>query len=236
MKLCILEDHKPHKDHLLQLLHKWELEHETPLQIDCFSNGKSLLAADVFDYDLIFLDIRLADMTGLQAAQALRARGFSHDLVFLTAYREYVFEGYHVQALNYLIKPADYAKLDACLTHVQEKTKTACYSYTYRNAVVQIPYRDIQYIESSGHHIDIVTTDRTLSQTISFKSVVRQLPGHFIQCHRTLIVNLYHVQKLDGKELSLKGGAVLPVSNTYLEPVREAFLQLLKMNTNDFVL
>lgn len=230
MKLCILENHETHKNHLLALLHRWEKEHGVPLKIDCFSDGKALLAADTSDYDLIFLDIQLADMTGLQVAQALRARGFSRDLVFLTAYREYVFEGYNVQALNYLIKPADYAKLDACLSHVQEKMKNACYSYTYRGTVMLIPYRDIRYIESSGHHIDIVTADRTLLQSISFKSVVCQLPGNFIRCHRTLIVNLHHVQKIDGKTLFLKGGTVLPVSNTYLDAVREAFLRFLKMN------
>ncbi len=232
MKLCILEDEKQHRELLLRMLQRWERENQHTLFIDSYTSGEELMEKEEWNYHVIFLDIQLEAMNGMETARMLRERGYQNDLVFLTAFREYVFEGYEVQALNYLLKPVEYGKLALCMGYLKEKIQDEYFVYRYRNEVAQIPFRKILYFSSSNHSTDIVTADRTYKQAEPFKSVRKRLPKQFIQCHRTIMVNMYHVMKLQGKEIFLTNREQLPVSVTYLQNIRNAFLRHLTLEGN----
>lgn len=111
LSITILEDEEIHSKQLKQLLKKWGDENHIMMSIHLFFSGESFLKYNYNEDELFFLDINLKTMNGMDIAKQLRKDGFQGTIIFLTAFSEYVFEGYNVQALNYLIKPIDYEKL-----------------------------------------------------------------------------------------------------------------------------
>lgn len=224
MNLAIVENEAHHTQHLQTLLQQWSKEHRTLLNVLLFESAESFLASAIASYDLVFLDIQLSSMDGVTAAHQLRERGFEGELVFLTAYSEYVFEGYDVRAFNYLLKPPSYVQIAKCLDYVSAKLHDERYTFRYQGTIFQLPYSSMLYFSSANHGTQIVTTDGIFKQMEPMRKIQAYLPSQFLFCHRTIIVNMDHVLMLKGKDLILSNEGMLPVSQTYLQEIRSALL------------
>ena len=122
--ITIIEDNPQEKERLLKALHIWEETNKLPLHIHDYANGEAYLEEHDTDEDhLYILDIQLSGMTGIDVAKKMRARGFDGAILFLTAFREYVFDGYDVRAMHYLLKPVVQEALDKCLDDILQQLK-----------------------------------------------------------------------------------------------------------------
>lgn len=228
IKIGIIENEKEHIDSLRKALLQWEHKYSTNLNISVLKTDLDLLSQTPLNYHLIFLDIQLDTVTGIEIAQILRKEGFHGEIVFLTAYREYVFEGYNVRALNYYLKPVSYDDVESCLNYIRDKLWDSSYIYRHQSTIINILYQDILFFSSCNQYIEIHTSNKTYKQATSLKTLITYLPAQFIRCHRTAIVNIYHVEKLEKKDIYLSDGTILPISNTYLTEIREVFLRHLR--------
>lgn len=224
MKIAIVENELLHAENLKDLLQQWSREHQTIVEISCFLSGESFLDSDFVCLDLAFIDIQLDGMNGLTAAHQIREQGFYGQLVFLTAFSEYVFDGYEVQALNYLLKPVSYDKIAQCIDYVVRKLNDDHYTFRDHGSVIQIAYSRIICFSSANHYTQIVTTEGNFKQIGTIRNVFTHLPNRFIFCHRTTIVNMEHIKMLRGRDLVLSNNTVVPVSLTYLQEIRSALL------------
>ena len=125
--VCIIEDEEQYSSLLKEMLRKWQDENSAVLSISLFSSGKDFLAGKETGFDLIFLDIQLGGCSGIEIARRMRVQGYEGEIVFLTAYQEYVFEGYNVRALNYFLKPIRYEQLDSCMQYVTRRLSASCF-------------------------------------------------------------------------------------------------------------
>lgn len=166
----------------------------------------------------------MGGMDGVTAAHQLRERGFDGELVFLTAFSEYVFQGYDVRALNYLLKPPSYMQIEKCLDHIAAKLHEERYTFRYQGSIFQVPYSKILYISSANHYSQIITTEGALKQMEPMRNIHAYLPGQFLFCHRTTIINMDHVLMLKGRDLILSNEETIPVSQKYLQEIRSALL------------
>lgn len=224
MKVSVVENEKLHADSIRSFLIKWSEEHQTMLDIDIFKSGEEFLHSDGLSCDLVFMDIMLDGMDGIATAHRSRELGFKGQIVFLTAFSEYVFDGYGVQALNYLLKPVAYEKIAKCLSHVVKLKSGDYYTFRRQGSVIRIPHSQIIYFASANHYTQIITTEETYTQLESIKKIYSYLPDQFQFCHRTVIVNTEHITLLKGRELVLSNNIKLPVSLTYLQEIRTQLL------------
>ncbi len=225
MKIAIVENEWIYTQNLQSLLKQWSEEKQTTLDVSCFENGASFLNATQKEFfHLVFMDIQMEEMDGLTCAKKLREMGFNGSIVFLTAFSEYVFEGYHVQALNYLLKPVSYAKISACLNYKYQELYDEHYIFRNGNDIIQIPYSKIICFSSANHYTEIITPDATYQQLEPIKGILSRLPARFHSCHRTAIINEEHVSMIRGHEVVLSNGMVIPISRTYLSTIRTMFL------------
>lgn len=179
--------------------------------------------------DLVFLDIHIPGLTGMQLAHVLPR---NIKIIFTTAYSEYALEGYRVNAVDYLLKPISYDEfLQAALRANEEiglrrtasdtNVSTSYITVKSEYRLVRVPLSEIDYIEGLKDYVKIYTTgnERPVLSLMSIKSLEETLPsGTFMRVHRSFIVNLDRVRLVERTGI-IMGGRCIPISESY----RKAF-------------
>ena len=126
MNIAIVDDLESEAQQLSGFIKKYCEEHFIRVQIHNYENGSKLLdGQQTSSYDLIFLDIYMKDMNGLDLARKLRTCGYDNLIIFSTVSTDYAVNGYSVQAFDYLVKPYDYNRfqktMDRCMEELSHK-------------------------------------------------------------------------------------------------------------------
>lgn len=229
--IAILEDNDQDFSYLSSLLTDWSYHTDNSITIKRFRDLKIVSDFKINNYDLLFADIELKDAgeeTGISICENLRASGFNNEILFLTAFKEYVFDGYNVRALNYLVKPITAEKLSGCMKRFLEFHTKDYYHLQDRSILIQIKFSDVIYISKEGNNALLHTQNETYYERTSLSSIMDKLTHTFIQCHKSTIVNLAHINSLTGYEIILTNGTRLAIGRNYLTKVRNALLDYSK--------
>lgn len=224
MIVSIVEDMEEQGKQLEACLNIWGEKHGISIETFHYCSAEVFLQTDYCKSQLVFLDIDLKTMSGIEVARRIRQESYSGEIIFLTAFSEYVFEGYHVRALDYLLKPVSAAMLEEALKPVLKLMVSSFYICYHKKETIKIAYTKILAFISSGHYVDIKTKEKTYRQRISIHEIERMIPDCFLRSHRTIIVNIAHITKICGHELYLDTGEILPISSRYLQRIQNAFL------------
>ncbi|QGW29800.1 LytR/AlgR family response regulator transcription factor [Phnomibacter ginsenosidimutans] len=183
------------------------------------------------EVDLLFADINMPDINGLQLVESLSKRPM---VVFTTAYKKFAYEGFELQAIDYLLKPIGPERFataiqkvkDAFLLQQQKQTQAEKPSIYVRSdyKMLRIVLDHIQYIEGLEDYIRIhVDGSRPVLTLMSLKAMEETLPADlFIRIHRSYIIPIKRIVTIQAKEIQLPGIS-LPIGKKY----QPAVLQLL---------
>lgn len=204
-------------------------------EVSVYSDADSLLA-DIdnkrIQYDLYLLDIYMEEsMNGLELARRLRKVQEEALICFISTSDDFYREAYDLYAVQYLIKPVKEESLKNLLRKVQkildrEGEKKLIYSWWGKNGL--IPYGKIRYISSRGHTLYIYCTNGKIQEsTGKLNDLEHQVCDDIlIRCHQSFIVNIYHVEGLNGTNL-IVAGEEIPVSRRYYDKVRKRYREIL---------
>lgn len=188
------------------------------------------------EVQLVFLDIRMADLNGLEFAGVVdsSANRRSVRIIFTTAFDQYALEGHKVAALDYLLKPFSFADFTRAANRALEYFKLLeldhqpQYLHVYSNyQLIRIDLAKILYVESMADYIKIFLEDKPkpVITLMTLKAVEQKLPAHhFVRLHRSFIVAIDKVIAVTKTSVQV-GQAAIPVS----EPYREAFGNFIKI-------
>lgn len=185
-----------------------------------FSSGEGLLSwiqNHRSEMDLVFLDIEMRQYNGMETAHRLREFMEGLQIVFVTGYSDYVYDGYSVGALGYLLKPPKPQQLDEILTraltalHRDADQVFICRSHdiSYR-----IPRKEILYFASDRRQVLCVTAARTYVFYGKLEEVQQQVDDSFVRIHQRYLVHATAVERVDGSEVVILGES-FPVSRSY---------------------
>ena len=170
---------------------------------------------------LIFLDINMPNLSGIQLAKLIPAE--SH-IVFTTAYSEYAVESYNLSAIDYLLKPITYQRFLKALDKVVSliKTKNDLISKQATAALIiksgydkyQLNVDDILYLEKDGNYMIYHTLSKTILARETISEALKKLPNGFMQTHKSFIVSIKHIEKLKSKYAYIND-VKIPVSSRY---------------------
>lgn len=231
--IAILEDSEQDFLYLSSLLTDWSCHTDNTITITRFEDTRIIQDFKINNYDLLFADIELKGVekeTGINICEKLRADGFNNEILFLTAFKEYVFDGYSVRAFNYLVKPITKEKLSACMKRFLEFHTKNYYQLHDRSILIQLKFNDIMYITKERNNVLIHTNNEIYYERTSLSKIMNKLTHSFVQCHKSSIVNLSHVNSLSGYELLLTDGTIITVGRNYLLQVRNALLDYSKFD------
>lgn len=229
-RFAICDDDPADADYVVSLIKEWNREARVPLQTDQYSSAEAFLFAYGEDdaVDLLFLDIEMGAMSGIQLAKELRAVNARLQIVFITGYMEYMDQGYDVEALHYLIKPVTGEKLGAVLDRAMSRLKARENALTLSAAGsrVRLPMHEIQYLEVMKNYVTVHAGDgREYSVKRTLNELESELDDSFYRIHRSFIVNLRFVRKVTKSEVVLKDGKELPLSRKFYDGLNQAMIR-----------
>lgn len=223
MNIAVCDDERIIREHLAELVK----DQEPDSHIDLYATGGELLAA-ALHYDIIFLDIQMEGINGIETARRLRERGSDSILIFITALKEYVFEAFDVAAFHYLLKPVCKEKfLEVFDRAVWEsakgkKTQKKPLFVKTRERRVKIEREHILYIESRARKAAIHTDKEILEIYATMNRLEEELDGSFYRCHRGYFVNLAHIREYGSDSITLGNGEnIFLAKEKYHEFVRK---------------
>ena len=206
LRIAIVDDEKIICEQIKDFIQK---EHGD-CQIDSYFSGQTFLEAGK-RFDLVFLDIQMEGMDGMDTARALRKTQPEAVLIFVTGSKEYVFEAFDVSAFHYLLKPLEETKFKEVLARAlleSQRCKTGRQERLFiRTKNLTIDQKDILYIESRGKKVDIHTLKETFSIYGAMNELETQLSKSFYRCHRGYLVNMAYITEYGADSITLTGGA-----------------------------
>ncbi|WP_053405655.1 LytTR family DNA-binding domain-containing protein [Persicobacter sp. CCB-QB2] len=175
--------------------------------------------------DLLFLDIQMPEVNGLDF---LRTLANPPKVILVTAFREYAFEGFELDVVDYLLKPVPESRFLLALDKFRKmKPLQASQLQDFKQHYLfiradrkhhKIDFQDIQYLESQGDYVEIFGSAQHWRTKATLGTLAEQLPPHFLKIHRSFIVNMEQLTAFN-RELVEVGGKTLPVSKRFREEV-----------------
>ena len=227
-RFAVCDDSSAARAYVTALIEAWGCSRDSLLQIEDYPSAEAFLFAYEGNeaVDVLFLDIEMGDMSGVELAKRLRQMGAGLQIVFLTGYMEYIAEGYDVEALHYLIKPVAQEKLGAVLDRAVERLKTRenVLLLSLPDGVVRLPLYEIRYLEVRKNYVTLHAVEE-YSVKRSLSELTKELDESFYRIHRSYIVNLRFVKRITRTEVTLKDGAALPLSRKLYDGLNQALIK-----------
>lgn len=208
-------------------------ERNYPCEIDSFGSGAQLLDhKSDFCYDILFLDVNMRGMDGIEAAKRIRQNNVSVYIVFVTAFIDYSLEGYKVNAVRYILKDsrgleeAIYECMDTIIDSMDDVKQKRWFEFVEGKKRIQLDH--IIYIESNLHKL----TFHVIEQDEKIYSMYEKLDridellrnSHFCRIHKSFLVNFRYVQSIERYAVTLLNGGKIPISQPRYKDVREKYI------------
>lgn len=225
MKIAVCDDLSEERDRITGLIREYTEKNRIDVIVDEFESGEKFLSSDTSAYSLVFFDIFMDGMNGMETAKILFARNSRVQIVFCSTSAEFAAESYDVSALHYLVKPIDREKFFRVLErffHVYRSMKTITVKVQRVDTTFYLA--DILWVESADHKCIIHTKLGDVETRMAFSQLCAQLlPFDFVQPIRYAIVSLKEITAIPTDTVTLSDGAVVPVSRGERANMKQAF-------------
>ncbi len=214
MKIAIVEDKPEEQECLSDLLAKDARGRGWTYTVETYASGEAFLEA-AGNFDIVFLDVLLDGIDGLETARRFHDKGGSALVVFVTVEAEFALDGYEVDAVAFLVKPTDAKKFHRTMNRLEQKLMAREHKrWVVLSPDNKIPAEAVMYATIEDHYLKVYADGEILSPHLSMEELLARLPddGRFIECSRGVVVNLDHVSKLAANAVTMDDGTRLHVS------------------------
>jgi two-component system, LytTR family, response regulator len=179
--------------------------------------------------DLVFLDINMPDITGLDFSQLLPK---NCGVIFTTAYSQYAADAFNLSAIDYLVKPFDFVRfMKACQkamdTLSKEEAETPYLFVKDSYDLVRIVLADLLYVQSEGNYLTFKEKDKKTVTRMTMTEALELLPSkNFMRVNKSYVVNLNHIQKIERHQVSVAEKEFVPIAANYHSDLMEALKQI----------
>ncbi len=243
LKIAICEDNPIQTRNMKRQLTDWSRERGLAVTIQTYAGCEAFWSdwMQKVDFDLLLLDIDLGQgADGMELARRIRCRDDKITIIFVTGLAEYMSQGYDVRACHFLVKPVEQEKLKAVLDKaLKEIRKKEDYLILEEETGLEkIPISRILYAEAFSHTVALYLIPEKGEKAVCREArmclgdVAELVPcTGFFRCHRSYLVSIPCIRRIDRTEVFLDYGAVVPVSRRKREELYQAFLEYHRRET-----
>lgn len=223
--VAIVEDDETAQTTLISYFQRFESEHKVHIKTSTFTDGDGILFEYTADYDIIFLDIEMRRLDGMETAKKIREIDTEVILIFITNMSQYAVQGYQFDAMSFLLKPVPYfafsKEMERAIARLHEKEQNHVL-VPVESGMVKLTTKDIFYVESDKHTLTFHTNEGTFTLRATMKSMEKQLkPFDFYRINSYYLVNLAKVRSIE-KEYAVLNGSRLKISRSRKKGFMEA--------------
>lgn len=220
MKCLIIDDDALMRDMISHYASKVDFIHYC-IQCESAADALNLLALEKFD--LLFLDIEMPEITGMDLLRTLQQ---PISVIIITANPEFALESYDYQVTDYLLKPVTYPRFYKAVQKVYEKSLSKTPALTSPKPeeifikdghnLVKLVLKDVLYIEAVSNYVSFKTTAKSYLSLMSLQKLEDSLPANFVRIHRSFMINISHINRVEASTVFI-GETPLPISTSYKE-------------------
>lgn len=228
MKIAIVDDMPDEAGKLAGYIDKWCDANSVSHECDIYPDGSVFIENSLSgDYDLIFLDIYMTVLNGIETARVIRSCNNKCSIVFLTSSSDHMHEAFSVHAYDYIIKPADMKKVSKVLTDLfKSQPVTDRYLDIYSDKHdYRLSYGDIISVEADSNYC-IITANTQYRTRVSFGRIQKELSSdkRFLTINRGIIINMDYVRSMDNGICTFKNGCIFPLNSRKAHELKQAFI------------
>lgn len=231
LHIAYLEDEAPTAKTLQTYIDRYAQEKGLSIQADHYPCAEDFLYQNPKRYDLLFMDIRMTGMTGMEAAEQIRKLDPAVAIIFITSLAQYAVKSYEVEALDFILKPVSYyqfsMKLDRAI-RIISRNEDVNFQVAVDRGTMILPSRQIMYVEVSNHDLLYHTEASTYRARGSLAKLESQLQGRpFLRISSSHLINLQYLSGISGSAIILSNGESLWISRAKKSSVMAAIAEYL---------
>lgn len=218
MRIALVDDMENVRSDMAALMEDFVQAHHLHCRIDEFASGEEFLEHfEAHSYDLIFLDIYMDGISGMEVAEEIRKTDHAVLLVFLTTSQDHMGQAFSAHAFDYLAKPADPERISRCLQDALKMIpdKEQYFSFSLKNMEIRLAYADVVCLYADNHCTKIYDASGTEYTPRAYFSVLSGQLVHderFLQLSRGILCNMDHILELTKRDCTLTGGLTVPIT------------------------
>lgn len=231
MRVAICDDELECSSMLCSLVRRQEPDCE----VVCFHTCREFLETEE-RFDILLLDIQMENMEGIQVARALRSRGESTILIFVTALKEYASEAFEVSAFHYLLKPVSPEKFGSVFESACGKVrrgeglKAEQLFFQTKTRSFSMSRDEILYVESRKRKVEIHTLREDITIYATMKHMEELLGEGFCRCHRGYLVNMAYVKEYGAGFVRMQNDETVYLAREKYSEFARAYLEYRKQS------
>lgn len=232
MRIGICEDEAVFLEFEEKRIREFFAKRGESVETETFADGTPLLekVSQGKRYDLILLDLQMQQSDGMEIATEVRKYDRTVPIIFVTGVENRAVEGYHVDALDYVIKSELDARLEDALSRFLSKRREASLAFdTTEGETVVLAFSDILWVESEKRGVKIVTAGENYYSAQAVGKVAAQLPAEqFMEVHKAVFAQLRAIKRMGNDFIEMANGEMLPLSRRRRKQVMSGVLDLVK--------
>ena len=216
MKICICDEDSSFIDEIRSRLEPFSRA-EGGFQISSFRKTQELIEyyRDGGHFDILFTDIEMKEINGIEAAEIIRAWSPRTIVIFMSAHSDYIFDAFRLESLYFLAKPVrdrDFSEV-FCRALSKYRAVNASIILKWESTRNKIQIDKISFVEGYRRHLTVHTADAVFEAVGKLSEIQELLSPHgFVRVHQGFIVNMNYIKSFKTDELELTDGTVIPVS------------------------
>lgn len=231
-QLALVEDERDAADALAAFIERYSRERSEEFEITRFGNAIDFEMCRQ-RFDLVFMDIQMPGINGMEAARLLRTYDDETPIIFVTNLAQYAVRGYEVGALDFIVKPVTYfnfrMRMDKAMRHIRRNVGRSI-TISTRDGLRVIPFSDIEYVEVSRHDLAYHLYGEkdpfiVYGSLVAFEEQVSG--GPFVRISNSCLVNMNHIRSVKGPALLLRSGETLYFSRSRKREAVETITEFL---------
>ncbi len=231
IRIAIVDDDITTCHTIEQQLHQVSQELMCRVSIDVFQSGESFIETteQYEQYDLIFLDIELIEMNGIDVGDYIRST--QHDqyaqIIFISAKQGYLKRLFEIRPMNFLEKPISIEQIRKSLrTYIDLFPEDEIFRFRIGKAIRQLSYRHVLYFKSDNKEVVVYTNNEEFRYFGKLSDVASLTPGFFLRIHKSYLINQNYISLFCMDSIRMSNGDCVPVSRQYQKETRRKIMQL----------
>lgn len=230
LQIAICDDEQFYREKIQWLLEDYLKEHDLSYEITLFISGEEFLekSENAVRYDIVFMDINMNEMDGIQTAMQMRTFHSETYIVLITAFINYALDGYKVNAVRYIMKDRLESAMTECMDAILQKMQIAQVTFSFMEGERRLYTDNILYVESQRHKLIFYYMEEEIVHYHIYDKldvIEQKLQGYgFLRIHKSYLVNMKHIRKVSNYVVYLDTGKELPVPRLKYQTVKEEFV------------